>query len=169
MSIVENLNKRLEIIDGEPCQGGEDAVKQVIEASPVPLPQDYIEFLKEISGTTDEQEECYGLELGAKAPDSADNEYEGSLWIFSAQAALNTHTEYKIDSAPLYDDIIDKIWLIGNDLGDLLYFYCKGKDGFGIYREEAGSLVDLNQAEKIADTLTDFLVGGTGIDTAITL
>lgn len=168
MSILENINERLQIIDGEPRRGGEAIVQQVTETSPIPLPQDYVEFLKEISGTTDDEEECYGPEFEVRAPDSTDNDYEGSIWIFSAQAALNAYTEYKIDAAPLYDDVIDKIWLIGNDLGDLLYFYSQGKDGFGIYREEAGSL-GLDHAEKIADTLTDFLVEGTGIDTAITL
>ena len=168
MSILENLNERLQIIDGDSCHGGETAVKQVTETSPIPLPQDYIEFLMEISGSTDNEGECYGPELGVREPGSAEDEYEASIWIFSAQAALNTYTEYKVDAAPDYDDIIDKIWIIGNDLGDLLYFYCEGEDGFGIYREEAGSL-GTDQAEKIADTLTDFLVKGTGIDTAITL
>lgn len=88
-----------------------------------------------------------------------------SLWIFSAQLALEKYREYKIDSAPIYDDIIDQIWLIGNDLGDLLYFYGNGKDGFGLYVAEAGSLC-FEDADKIADTLTDFLVKGVGIDTA---
>ena len=50
----------------------------------------------------------------------------------------------------------------------LVYFYGEGKQGFGLYRGSAGGL-DYNYAAKIADSLTDFLVNGTGIDTAITL
>ena len=58
---------------------------------------------------------------------------------------------------------------IGGDVGDLVYCYGKGKDGVGIYRTEEGSLCLDEMADKIADTLTDFLVKGVGIDTALTL
>ncbi len=160
MNILENLNDRIQIVDGAPGYGGEDVVKQVVEASSIHLPEDYIEFLKAISGQADDGEENVGLEFEVEVED-----YTLSLWIFSAQHALEKYREYKIYSAPIYDDIIDRIWLIGNDLGDLLYFYGDGKDGFGLYVAEAGSL-DFEHADKIADTLTDFLVKGVGIDTA---
>lgn len=88
-----------------------------------------------------------------------------SLWLFSGQQALDKYEEYKVYAAPMYDDIIDQIWLVGNDLGDLLYFYATGKEGFGLYVAEDGAL-SLEDAEKIADTLTDFLVKGVGFDTA---
>lgn len=54
-------------------------------------------------------------------------------------------------------------------MGDLVFFYGEGKDGFGLYRKGMGSLVSVEGAEKIADTITDFLVNGTGIDVAISL
>ncbi|MDE6641170.1 MAG: SMI1/KNR4 family protein [Acetatifactor sp.] len=160
MNILENLNGRIQILDEKPNYGGEDAVKQVVETSPIQLPEDYIEFLKLISGQTSDGEENLGPEFEVEAGD-----HTLSLWIFSAQHALEKYREYKIDSAPFYDDIIDQIWLIGNDLGDLLYFYGNGKDGFGLYVAEDGSLC-FEDADKIADTLTDFLVKGVGIDTA---
>lgn len=160
MDILENLNERIQYIDEEFCYGGEDVVKQVAETSPIQLPEDYIEFLVSISGQVNDLEENLGIEFEIKVED-----YTLSLWIFSAQHAIETYKEYKIYSAPIYDDIIDQIWLIGNDLGDLLYFYGKGKDGFGLYVAEAGSL-GFEHADKIADTLTDFLVKGIGIDTA---
>jgi hypothetical protein len=159
MNILENLNERLLLIDGKPCYGGEDGIRQVIQSSPISLPDDYIEFLKEISG-----EENFGIEIKVIIPNAENG--ERSLSLYSAQFALCKYKEYKEDSAPLYDDIIDKIWLVGDDLGDLLYFYGEGKDGFGLYVAEAGSLF-LENADKIADTLTDFLVKGIGIDTAI--
>lgn len=59
-------------------------------------------------------------------------------------------------------------WMIGDDVGDLIYFYGEGNGGFGIYRAEAGAL-DINDSDKIADSLTEFLVEGVGIDVAITL
>lgn len=160
MNILENLNERIQLVDGDPCYGGEDIVKQIVETSPIQLPEDYLEFLKAISGSLADGEENTGLEFEVKIED-----YMLSLWLFSAQMALLKYTEYKIDSAPVYDHIIDRIWLIGNDLGDLLYFYGEGKDGFGLYVAEGGALF-LEEADKIADTLTDFLVKGIGIDTA---
>lgn len=159
MSILENMNERLQLVDEKPCRGGEDSVKKVIETSPIQLPNDYIEFLKEISGSSD-NEEVTGVELELKDKEGL------SIWIFSAQKALEIYDEYKIYSAPVYDDIIDKIWLIGNDLGDLLYFYGEGKEGFGLYVADAGALI-MEDSDKIADTLTDFLVNGVGIDTAV--
>ncbi len=160
MNILENLNHRIQIVDRARGYGGEDVVKQVVEASSIHMPKQYTVFLKAISGQADDGEENVGLEFEVEVED-----YTLSLWIFSAQHALEKYREYKIYSAPIYDDIIDRIWLIGNDLGDLLYFYGDGKDGFGLYVAEAGSL-DFEHADKIADTLTDFLVKGVGIDTA---
>lgn len=160
MNLLEHLNERIQIVDGESCCGGEDMVKKVMETSPLPLPEDYIQFLRSISGPMSDDSENSGLEFEVKA-----GEYPLSLWMFSAQQALQTYTEYKVYSAPLYDNIIDQIWLIGNDLGDLLYFYGTGKDGFGLYVAEDGAL-DMENADKFADTLTDFLVNGAGIDTA---
>ncbi len=49
-----------------------------------------------------------------------------------------------------------------------MYFYGEGNEGFGIYRAEAGAL-DIRDSDKIADSLTEFLVNGIGIDIAITL
>ncbi len=160
MNILANLNDRLRLVDGHPSYGGEYSIKQVMETSPIPLPEDYLDFLKSISGTAGSKEENLGIEIEVKVKD-----YTLSLWLFSAQFSLEKYREYKVFSAPIYDDIIDQIWLIGNDLGDLLYFYGEGKNGFGLYVADGGSL-SFESADKIADTLTDFLVTGIGIDTA---
>ncbi len=63
---------------------------------------------------------------------------------------------------------MEEVWLIGDDLGDLVYFYAKGKAGYGIYRTDAGDM-SFTYAEKIADPLKEFLVDGIGIDVAVTL
>ena len=65
-------------------------------------------------------------------------------------------------------EFISNAWLFGNDLGDLVYFFGTGKDGFGLYRTSAGWL-GFENVEKISDTLTDFLVNGVGIDIATSL
>lgn len=71
----------------------------------------------------------------------------------------------EIFSQPASQTFLSNAWLFGNDLGDLVYFFGTGKDGFGLYRTFAGPL-SLEHAEKISDTLTDFLVNGVGIDIA---
>lgn len=124
--------------------------------------EDYIDFLKTISGKTDD--ENVGLVLGIKIKDDIH-----PMQIYSAQQALKLRPEYeKIYSFPDINGIIDRIWLIGNDLGDLHYFYRKGEEGFGLYVAE-DSAVYFENADKIADTLTDFLVKEIGVNTAFWL
>lgn len=154
MDILNNLNHRLSICEGAVCYGGEENIKKVVSKSPIQLPEDYIEFLKCISG---------GDNLGIAF--LVDNDgCEISIW--SAGFALVKLEEFYF--APILADFFEHAWLVGDDLGDLVYFYGEGKDGFGLYRVGAGSL-GFEYAEKIADTLTDFLVNGIGIDVAITL
>lgn len=156
MNIIENINERLSLADEDYASGGEQAVAQLVEKSPIKLPEDYIEFLRKISGA-----ESGGIEFIV-------DDRGASIWIWDAQMAIQNYEDNK--EFNVYNkDLLDKIWLIGNDLGDLVFFYGEGKDGFGLYREEMGSLVSVDGADKIADTLTDFLVNGTGIDVAISL
>jgi|GEM_PF-3668669 len=84
-----------------------------------------------------------------------------------ARTATRMYTENFFISNELVE-FIESVWFFGNDLGDLVYFYGKGKDGLGLYRVEDASF-GVEEADKIADTFTDFLVNGVGIDTAITL
>ncbi|MCI8945894.1 MAG: SMI1/KNR4 family protein [Lachnospiraceae bacterium] len=150
MNIIGNINKKLIFDEDEICAGGENDIEEVIRVTPVPLPEDYIEFLKQISG-----EDSYGPEFEV--------EDEGlSIWIWSAKMALEKSEEL---NRPSNQKFMSNAWLFGNDLGDLVYFFGTGKDGFGLYRTSAGCL-DLENAEKISDTLTDFLVHGVGIDIA---
>lgn len=154
MDILKNLNHRLTFIEGEASCGGEDVIKRVLSESPIQLPEDYIEFLRQISG-----EDSLGLSF------QVDNSKK-EIWIWSAGFALEKRDEFYIS---VLDDFFQNAWLIGCDVGDLVYCYGKGKEGFGIYRTEDSSLCFDDMTVKIADTLTDFLVGGVGIDSSITL
>lgn len=156
MNIIENINERLSLADEDFASGGEQAVAQLVEKSPIKLPEDYIEFLRRISGSESGGIEFIVDDIGA------------SICIWDAQTAIQNYEDDK-EFNSYNKDLLDMIWLIGNDLGDLVFFYGEGKDGFGLYREEMGSLVSVDGADKIADTLTDFLVNGTGIDVAISL
>lgn len=155
MNIIENINERLSFDMEDVGYGGEQEVQQVLDTSPIKLPGDYIEFLKSISGA-----QANGVEFLVK------DEGTLSIWIWDAKMALQQYEDYK-SSYPMYAPIIDKIWVVGSDVGDLVFFYAEGKDGFGLYRAEGGSLGFA--ADKIADTLTDLLVHGVGIDVAMLL
>ena len=154
MDILKNLNHRLSLAEGEVCCGGEEDVKRVVSESPIQLPEDYIEFLKNISGGDDG-----GVEFLVD-----DDELEIVIW----DAAMAKREEF---SSPLFTGFMEKVWLIGDDLGDLVFCYGEGEEGFGIYRVGAGTLSLSSKAfaKKIADNLTDFLVKGVGIDIATML
>lgn len=153
MNIIENINERLAFDKDEICAGGEKDIEEIIRISPIPLPEDYIDFLKQTSG-----EDSYG-------PEFIVDDDEASIWIWSANMALEKLSEL---NQPSNQEFFSNAWLFGNDLGDLVYFFGTGKDGFGLYRTSAGRL-SVQSAEKISDTLTDFLVNGVGIDIATTL
>lgn len=154
MNILDKLNERLAIVEGKVCHGGEDYIKKILRESPVNLPDDYIEFLRSISGDKN-------VGIGFQVDKGG-----AMIFIWSAEVALekrNREFNYSFNK-----DFMNCTWMIGDDVGDLIYFYGEGKGGFGIYRAEAGAL-DINDSDKIADSLTEFLVEGVGIDVAITL
>lgn len=153
MNIMENINKKLVFDQDEICAGGEQDIEEIARISPVPLPKDYMDLLKQISG-----EGSYGPEFEV--------EEEGvSIWIWSAKMALEKLQEF---DQPFHQTFIRNVWMFGNDLGDFVYFFGTGNDGFGLYRVSAGWL-SMESAEKISDTITDFLVNGVGIDIATSL
>lgn len=153
MNILENLNQRLVIDDGQMCYGGEEDIKKIIDKTPIVLPDDYLEFLRNISGRGE-----LGIVFSVDGGGDVIN-------IWSAQMTLLKWSEFDIDASK---EFMEHAWLIGDDLGDLVYFYGNGRDGNGLYRTSAG-VMSFTYAEKIADSLTEFLVDGVGIDVAIML
>ena len=155
MDILKNLNSRLKIDSVGMLPGGEEDIKEIIEESPIQLPEDYLNFLHIISGN-----EKNGISF--LVDQDVDPDSTLSIFIWSASYSLEAVEEFSPE-----DEFFEKAWMIGDDLGDFVYYYAEGKEGFGLYRDEAGILC-IEKAEKIADSLTDFLVKGIGIDVAIT-
>jgi hypothetical protein len=54
-------------------------------------------------------------------------------------------------------------FVIGTDLGDFIFFYGEGNEGFGLYIADEGNL-SYDMAKKLSNSLTDFLVKGEGLD-----
>ena len=155
MDIMSNLNKRLTIVigGGEVCPGGGEYIKKVVEQSPVKLPNDYIDFLNIISGDNN-------IGISFRVDGGAEE-----LFIWSAKFAYERlNTDF---SHPVYADFVNCTWLIGDDVGEYRYFYGEGDKGFGIYKTDAGEMDPYNP-EKIADSLTDLLVNGVGLDILFT-
>ena len=145
MDIISNLNERLRVIDRR-NEVVEEYIKKIVERSPIKLPDDYIDFLKEIS--------CDDISVSFEI----DGVKEFVIW--SAKFGYECVTlEY---DDPVYEKFVSCTWLIGDDLGGDRYFYGEGKEGFGIYKVDAGAM-DPDNAEKIADSLTDLLVNGVGL------
>lgn len=71
---------------------------------------------------------------------------------------LNQKRDYPCLEENLPDSLV-----IGTDMGDFLFLYGHGKEGFGLYYVE-NSCVTYEDAKKIANTLTEFLVDGVGFD-----
>ena len=160
MDILKKLNHRL-MIDLDSVRivpGGEEDIEEVIEQSPIQLPEDYLKFLHTISGN-----EKNGIAF--LVDQDVDPDSTLTIFIWSASYSLDKLDE--LSEAIPEDEFFDNAWMIGDDLGDFVYYYAKGNEGFGLYRDEGGSLC-IERAEKIADSLTDFLVKGVGIDVAIT-
>ena len=153
MNMIENINERLTFDEDEICAGGEKEIEEIIRVSPVPLPEDYIAFLRQISGE------------GSYGPEFEVDDGSLSIWIWSANMALEKLEEF---DRPSNQKFLCQAWMFGDDLGDLVYFFGEGKEGPGLYRTSVGAL-GFASAVKISDTLTDFLVKGTGIDTATTV
>ena len=154
VSIIDNINKQLKFDKDEVYPGGKEIIKQIVEKAPIQLPADYYEFLSCISGTGN----IGSIEFEIESDDEDIGNIPICLW--SANRALSMQNEF---AHSMKENFISKVWFIGDDLGDMVYFYGFGNDGFGVYFVEAGSL-GFEYAYKIADTLTDFLVNGAGID-----
>lgn len=152
-NIISNLNGRLTIVEHGVCHGGEEKIQMILKQSPVKLPDDYIEFLRIISG---DENLGVGFEVDG-----------GGLEIYIWSAGLSLEKRLEFDE-PVYEEFLECSWLIGDDLGGLVYFYGEGDEGFGLYRGSAGAL-DYKFAKKIANSITEFLVDGVGINIATSL
>ena len=57
-----------------------------------------------------------------------------TIFIWSASYSLDKLDE--LSEAIPDDEFFDNAWMIGDDLGDFVYYYAKGNEGFGLYRDE---------------------------------
>ena len=143
--MINRLNERFSIVEKESIKSGKAGISEICAKAPFKLPDDYISFLGCISG---ENGSGVYLEADGWCP----------LAIYSAEEALSKMQDY--------DLYADDVWMIGDDMGDAAYLYKKDESGTAIYYEDdLGALgAPDNELKKVAETLTDFLINGIGID-----
>jgi len=142
MKILQKLNVRLSYYDK--LEQYEKATEEDIQAlkkySSIELPEDYLNFLREIMGVAFVIDDYPTFEF----------------WLVAD--ILNQKTDY-----PFLEKNLPNSLVIGTDLGDFLFLYGHGREGFGLYCVE-NSCAKYENAKKIAKTLTEFLVDGVGFD-----
>ena len=77
--------------------------------------------------------------------------------IWGASDCIEMNEAYKVQNYLLHS------LAIGDDEGGGALIYLQGKDGFGIYYNSFGNL-DMEDAVKIAPSLTELLVNNVGVN-----
>lgn len=147
MDIIQNLNKRLKLSDetiGYRKATDED-IKKLKTYAKIELPDDYIEFLRQIMGVG-----CNGLGF------IIDDSIEFEFW--PVDQILYQRTDF-----PFLEEKLPNGLIIGTDLGDNFLFYGQREEGIALYYVEDGC-IGYEYATKIADSLVEFMVNGVGID-----
>lgn len=110
-------------------------IQKVVDVSPIELPSEYISFLKEIGRATI-SEDSYDVVM--------------NFWNTS-------QIEEWLRTSPQFAKTIPTGIPIGDDLGDILYYYGNGNGSWGYYAVEKGSGNFYEDAYKFSNSLVDFL------------
>lgn len=141
MNILNNLDEKIHVEVADTAST-ELEIDEMIVKSPIEIPYEYIEIIREKSE----------LEI------SVNN--DKILRIWGASGCIEMNEAYNIQK------YLPKAWAIGDDEGGYAIIYAQGTDGIGVY---AVSFSDLDDNEKlyIAPSLFDFMVKGVGINAFI--
>lgn len=138
MSIIDNINGSFAIV-AKQLPSNITEIDKLKSVSAIDVPSDYLLLVTEASDVE--------VDIG-------DGLY---IRIWGASGCVDMNVEYSIQ------DYIPKSLAIGDDEGGGAIIYMFGLNGFGIYYNRFADL-DINEAVKIAPSLTDFLVNGIGVN-----
>lgn len=138
MNIFDDVNEKINIEIAD-VGSSESRIKEMIMSSPIEIPSEYVELIREKSE----------IEISI-------NEKK-VLRIWGADGCVEMNEAYNIQKYLPYS------WAIGDDEGGYVIIYAKDENDIGLY---AVSFSDLDDNEKIyiAPSLCDFLIKGVGID-----
>lgn len=137
MSILKRLAKELKI-ETAGTASPESEIQEMLAKSPIRVPDEYIEILREKSE----------IEISINGDDMF------RLW--NAAGCIELNDAYNIQK------YLPHSWAIGDDEGGYAIVYAEEKGVVGVYAVSFGDL-DNNEKIYIAPSLFDFLVKGQGI------
>ncbi|RYI28830.1 SMI1/KNR4 family protein [Bacillus infantis] len=138
MNILENISSGF-TIDAKEAASKEEEIKEILEFSKISVPEEYIRIVRLASD----------IEL------NVDSEMYIRIW--GASGCIEMNEAYEVQK------YLPNSLAIGDDEGGGALIYLEGKDGFGIYYNRFADL-DIDEAVKIAPSLTDLIVNNVGIN-----
>lgn len=132
MKIKDFLLDHFNLYEDDQHQFSKQDIQYMKDLSPIVLPNDYLEFIENVGAVSLIYQDAMIMSFWdvAKIKD----------WSITSKFSAN----------------VPKGIGIGDDLGDMLYYYGKGKDGLGYYVVEKGSEDYLSKAFKFSNSLYKF-------------
>lgn len=141
MNILDNISS-VYTIDARKSPSKEEEIKALRDFSTIDVPTEYIEIIQLASD----------IEFNI-----SDQMY---IRIWGASGCIEMNEAYEVQK------YLPNSLAIGDDEGGGALIYLHGKDGFGIYYNRFADL-DIEEAVKIAPSLTELLVSNAGVNTLL--
>jgi len=138
MNILDNISS-VYTIDARKSPSKEEEIKELQDFSTIDVPTDYIEIIQQASD----------IEF------NINNQMYIRIW--GALGCIEMNEAYEVQK------YLPNSLAIGDDEGGGVLIYLQGKDGFGIYYNRFADL-DIEEAVKVAPTLTELLINNVGVD-----
>lgn len=138
MNILDNISS-VYTIDARKPPSKEEEIKELQDFSTIDIPTDYIEIIQQASD----------IEF------NINNQMYIRIW--GALGCIEMNEAYEVQK------YLPNSLAIGDDEGGGVLIYLQGKDGFGIYYNRFADL-DIEEAVKVAPTLTELLINNIGVD-----
>lgn len=138
MNILENISSVYTIAASQSPSNGEE-IKALHKISTIDVPTEYIEL----------------IQLASEIEFNVSNQMYIRIW--GALGCIEMNEAYDVQK------YLPNSLAIGDDEGGGALIYLQGKDGFGIYYNRFTDL-DMEEAVKIASSLTELLVNNVGVN-----
>jgi len=141
MNILDNISS-MYTIDAKKSPSKEEEIKALQDFSTIDVPTEFIEIIQLASD----------IEINV-----SDQMY---IRIWGASGCIEMNEAYEVQK------YLPNSIAIGDDEGGDALIYLQGKDGFGIYYTRFADF-DIEEAVKIAPSLTELLVNNVGVNTLL--
>ncbi|WP_455919807.1 SMI1/KNR4 family protein [Priestia megaterium] len=141
MNILDNISS-MYTIDAKKSPSKEEEIKALQDFSTIDVPTEFIEIIQLASD----------IEINV-----SDQMY---IRIWGASGGIEMNEAYEVQK------YLPNSIAIGDDEGGGALIYLQGKDGFGIYYTRFADF-DIEEAVKIAPSLTELLVNNVGVNTLL--